>query len=266
MIGKDAFFKDADTINVFTDASVKNHGQVTESIAGAIIQLNGRNDIHVPLLRYTRLVPSTNNEGEIYAIYMGILACIEIRDLYPDINFTFNLFSDSRICILGLREWYNGWVNNAIKMNSDCLISSSGQKVKNEQIFLRCFNAIINSNIHINMYHVRGHINLNNKESRKVFAKDFREANGLRELPSQDLIAELVRINDIVDTTSRSLLLPAGKSIAIPTIMGTHKKSSMTQFHGLQIKSEYLFKQDMNNIVNQKKRYAELVDHKKIFN
>lgn len=260
MISKDLFFKDVDTINVFTDASVKNHGQVTESIAGAVIHLNKGANINVPLLRYTRLIPSTNNEGEIYAIYMGILACLDIKNIFPDRAFTFNLFSDSRICILGLREWYDSWVNNTIQMQTDHLVNSSGQEVKNQQIFLRCFNTIINNNLKINMYHIRGHINLNSKESRKTFAKDFRESNHLRELPSQDLIAELVRINDIVDTSSRALLLPAGKNIQIPTIMGTHKKSDMKEFQGVPIKSEFLFTHDMMKITNEKKRYAHLVE------
>lgn len=262
MIGKEAFFSDASTINVFTDASVKNHGQVTESIAGAVIQLNNGANINVPLLRYTRLIPSTNNEGEIYAIYMGILACTEIKNLYPDKEFTFNIFSDSRICIFGLREWYRGWINNTIDMRADALISSSGEEVKNQQLFLRCFDAILSGNIHINLYHVRGHIDIRKSAQAKEFAKDFKEANHLNDYPSFELIKELVRINDIVDKSSRDLLLPAGIGISIPTIMGAHKKSNMDSFYGIKINSEYLFEHDITKIVNEKKRYTQLVNLK----
>ena len=67
MIDKIVFFNE-NTVNVFTDASVKNHGQVTESIAGACIV----DEFGNYKFNRVRLIPSTNNEGEIYAIYMGL--------------------------------------------------------------------------------------------------------------------------------------------------------------------------------------------------
>lgn len=266
MIEKEAFFGDPYTVNVYTDASVKNHGQVTESIAGIIVSPNNEIYIKIPNMEYsfTRLIPSTNNEGEIYAIYMGIIKCIEIRNAFPNINITFNLFSDSRISILGLREWYFGWIKNTTEMQSSFLINSSGEEVKNQQIFLRCFNAIISAHIHINFYHVRGHMKIDRK-SYKIFAKDFKSSNHLNDFPSEELMKQLIYMNNEIDNTSRSLLLPEGKDKNIPTIMGTHKKSSMKDFEGVPIRSEYLFIHDMRNIINNKKRYAALTNHKKKF-
>lgn len=255
MINVDAFFNDS-TVNVFTDASIKNHGQITESIAGAII-VRGTEDFKEQC--YTRLLPSTNNEGEIYAIYMGILKCVEIKNICNGKYTTFNIFSDSRISVYGLREWYLAWIKNSREAFSDKLINSSGEEVKNQQLFIQCFNTILNNGIHINLYHIRGHINIKSKKDRKKFIKDFMESNNITDIPSDNLIDALIHYNDIVDTTSRALLLPRGKSAKIQTITAINKNIPCNEFQGLKIKSEYLFTHEMCKITKEKRKYQQLI-------
>lgn len=250
MISCGAFFN-GHTVNVFTDASVKNHGKVTESIPGAVTVLGANETINE---RYVRLIPSTNNEGEIYAIYMGILECIRARNTWSVFD-TFNIFSDSKISVYGLREWYQGWIVNSV--NTDRLINSSGKEVKNQEIFIKCFDTILDSGIHINIYHIRGHIDLNKESEYDKFVNDFMQSNNIEDCPSRDLVQMLVHFNDRVDTGSRNLLLPNGRDI--PTITAIHKDIPFTSFEGLPIKSEYLFTHDKMRITNEKKRYASLI-------
>lgn len=250
MIDKIVFFNE-DNVNIFTDASVKNHGQVTESVAGACI-IDSRGNY---TLRHTRLLPSTNNEGEIYAIYMGLQLIYEYMMTYPDRKYTFNLFSDSKISIYGLREWYSSWIKNS--EDKDVFTSSSGEPVKNQEIFIRCMDMIINLNIKVNFYHVRGHM----KDSRSYnkFAEDFKTSNRLSSLPTRELVKELSYWNDIVDETSRLSLLPSAYGKSIPTIMGSHKKDSLSEFMGVGIRKEYLFTHNKNLLSKEKKRYTSLI-------
>lgn len=258
MMDKIIFFND-DTINVFTDASVKNHGQVTESIAGALLVDNKSNHI----LKRVRLIPSTNNEGEIYAIFMGLSLISKHMALNKDKKYTYNLFSDSKISVYGLREWYSSWIKYSV--GSDHFVSSSGDPVKNQEIFVRCMDMIIANNMNVNIYHVRGHMKANNHIQYQKFIKDFKESNYLSSIPTNELVRELIRLNDIVDNATRSALLPEGAIIDdIPTIMGTHKKDSMNEFMGVRIKKEFLFTHNMKNIVKEKKKYASLIRLPKI--
>lgn len=259
MIEAEQIFNDH-TVNIFTDASVKNHGKVTEVIAG--MELHNK-DLDVKRSRYVRLLPSTVNEGEIYAIYMGIMACVEIRDKYPDRDYTFNIFSDSRISILGLREWYSNWVDMTIENDTDKLINSAKEFVMNQQLFINCFDYIIKSGIHINFYHIRGHMCTLKLSDIDKFTRSFKDINYLNDYPSRELVSRLILMNDFVDRTSRSYILPLGKDKdTIPTITGTHRPD-ISSYENIQIKSEYLFNVDKLVITENKKRYAELINYNK---
>lgn len=259
MIQAEQIFND-NTVNIFTDASVKNHGQTTETIAG--MELYNR-DLNVERSRYTRLIPSTVNEGEIYAIYMAIMTCVEIKEKYPDENYTFNIFSDSRISVLGLREWYSNWVDMTLKNDTEKLINSSKEFVMNQQLFINCFDYIIKSGIHINFYHIRGHMCTLNPRDIDKFTTSFKEINKLNDYPSRELVSRLILMNDLVDRKSRSYLLPSAQNKEnIPTITGTHRPD-ISSYENISIKSEYLFNVDKLIITENKKRYAELVDYNK---
>lgn len=248
MISYESFFNEH-TVNVFTDASVKNHGKVTESVAGIATVLGESGFIDE---KYVRLIPSTNNEGEIYAIYMAILQCINVKNTFD----TFNIFSDSLISVKGLREWYDGWFKNSVHTNR--LINSSGEEVKNQEIFMNCFNAILGSDIHINLYHIRGHIDLRKESDYNKFVKDFMESNNIEDCPSKELITSIVHFNDWVDVGSRELLLPHGRKI--PTITAVQKDIKLDSLFGVPIiKPEFLFTPDKFKITTEKKRYASLI-------
>lgn len=255
MIGCEAFFNNH-TANVFTDASVKNHGKITEVISG-MVSITGHINDPTIIENYIRLLPSTNNEGEIYAIYMAILHCIELRNSSNGKYDTFNIFSDSKISVFGLREWYDGWLKNSREIGSNRLISSSGKEVANQEIFLKCFNAIINNDIHINVYHIRGHIDLTHNNQYEQFVEDFMVSNGIHNTPLKELIQVLVHFNDLVDVGTRERLIPHARNLR--TITATEKDIDFSSYKGISIKSEYLFTHDMAKVSKEKNRYASLI-------
>lgn len=260
MISKNIIFN-CNTVNVFTDASVKKHNDgITESIAGSLLQYQFYDENHQiksnEIIKCTRLIPSTNNEGEIYAILMGIQMCIEHKSKSKK-DYKYNLFSDSKISIFGLREWYKSWISNGIIHND--LINSSGEVIKNKQIFLRCFNSIITSKINIDLIHIRGHMN-NDPKKYKQFIDNFVSSNYFSEYPSDDLAMSLIYYNDIVDRTTRDMLLP-NHQYDIPTI-SLNNYNEDKWYSNIVNKNCYLFEHTPNLLYKNKNEYEQMITYK----
>ena len=189
-------------INFFTDASIVNKNISLP----AYIAIEG--------MTYYELVPcgmalanSTNNEGEVYAIKMAIQACIDPIILASmDANYGgryINIFSDSKITVFGLREWYASWIKN--KRNG-ILVSSSGTPVANQEIYISIMRMIHDYDLKVNFYHVSGHVNYSNKKEIYKSMEDFKKFNyGISISPI--FAGELAILNDRIDKFSRTISL-----------------------------------------------------------
>lgn len=196
-------------LNIFTDASVVNK---TISLP-AYIAVEGItwNESSYGMA----LANSTNNEGEVYAIKLAIQSCINPYILnMMDINYGgryINIFSDSKITVFGLREWYSSWIKN--KRNG-ILVSSSGTPVANQEIYISIMRIIHDYDLRVNFYHVSGHVNyLNNKEIFKAM-DDFKKFNYGISIPHH-FACEIAILNDRIDKFSRTI--PIEKAIDIKT-------------------------------------------------
>ena len=199
----------SDTLNIFTDASIKKYDLETIGCPGAIAVVEGNViDEKIDILRHT-----TNNNSEITAIYYGILLAIKYKDKYKNIN----LFSDSKICIFGLREWIFNWINSiddisnniedyTEKYNPYILIGSSNCPVKNQSEINLIIQTILRNNLNIRLFHQRGHVSLKShdslNEARSVFCKN----NNIDfiELP---IIINLSTYNNMIDNITREMLI-----------------------------------------------------------
>lgn len=186
------------TLNVFTDASVKqvgNHEYYTSY--GARLMLGYNN---LTMRSYT--CPGTNNFGEASAIRLGVLMALEaLGYFYEGLGgypiFRINLFSDSKINLFGLRDWIYSWLNN--QDPSGVLISSSGTPVANQNILMDTASLILNNNLRICLYHQAGHCT-NEKtmlEGKEVFFK----SNGIG-LANIELLY-ICENNNIIDNFTR---------------------------------------------------------------
>lgn len=193
-------FKNA--LNIFTDASVINK---TISIP-AYVAIDG--------IEYNEIGPfgkalanSTNNEGEVYAIKMALEPCTSSTMLHlMEKRYGgryINIFSDSKITVYGLREWYNSWIKN---MRDGILISSSGQPVANQQIYISIMRLISYYELKVNFYHVSGHVNHSNKQEILKSMEDFKKFNyGISITPQ--FAMDLAILNDMIDKFSRTIPL-----------------------------------------------------------
>lgn len=180
------------TLNIFTDASVLNKRDETIGAPGYVAVIGEEIvDKNAIILR-----DSTNNESEIYAIYMAIQYALYNRNKVEIIN----IFSDSQFAIFGLREWIFSWLNN---IKNDRLYNSTGKEVANQKIFMNIIYTILYYNLSISFYHNRGHFK---NEQVKEFIKLFTKHNFLNDYIDYQTAYKIIYFNNEVDNNTRSLL------------------------------------------------------------
>lgn len=181
-------------LNIFTDASVKHNRTKTFTVGcpGFTVFIN---NLMILPVTYQFILDSTNNESEILAIFNALYYVLCNKNVFTDID-TINIFSDSKISVYGLREWYKKWI---INFKEDLMYSSSGKPVANQRFFIECMGIIDALNKKVNIYHVNGHIDLWDKKSINKFITTFvRENQPNREL-SKDEMDFIIDGNNRVD-------------------------------------------------------------------
>lgn len=228
-------FFNKESVCIFTDSSVRKVNDITYS-SPSILIIDSGDVISDPQTYGVVLSDSTSNQGEIYAI---LLALSYIEQWKINRSKTINIFSDSSISIVGLKKWYESWLNN---MDTEGIIyNSNNDPVSNQEIFLKCMLSILNMDRHINFYHVSGHMCSGDFKTAYLFNSKFKSKNEFSDNLSRSLIDLLIKFNDKVDKYSRSLLQ-----------MVTHGDIIFP-------KAEFLFKADSMYIAKEKRRYASLI-------
>lgn len=180
------------SINIFTDASITKtmYGE-TIGCSGAILM----EDVNIHKYEISR--DSTNNISEIMAIKLAVQLALENRDKFDIVN----IWSDSQWSIYGLTKWIRSWMNN---MENHVMMNSSRQPVKNQQIFLSIMKMIVENNLRVNFYHIKGHVDTHNIKSINHAVSVFNRANNAS--ISRDKIYKMATMNNMVDDTTRKLL------------------------------------------------------------
>lgn len=181
---------DDDVINIFCDASIKTANGITYGCPGSIVVSSDGTIIRKDS---TILVESTNNESEIYAILMATQQAIQFKHYKRA-----NIFSDSRISVMGLRDWMKSW----IKRSKDGILMSTSGIVANQQIFLHVLNLIINNLDEYHLYHIDGHC-ISSKDITTAM-KDFKKFNN-KEITYPETIY-LCNFNNYVDNFTGQVL------------------------------------------------------------
>ena len=193
-------------MNIFTDASItKTIYNETIGCAGAIC-LEDNN-----ICKYEILRDATNNVSEITAIKLAVELAIAYKNLYPIIN----IWSDSQLSIYGLTTWIKPWMNNR---ENNIMKNSSGQDVKNQHVFLCIIKMIIDNNLNINFYHIKGHVNP--KDIKSVNNAVLLFNNTHKRNISRSGIYDAIVMNNMVDNNTRELLRGYKNSKPISCIRG----------------------------------------------
>lgn len=192
-------FTGINTLNIFSDASILKPTKDRPyfiGCPGVVIYLGS-----YPCGRIYDIIPeTTNNFCEMRAIGIAVTMANWYRQYYHIDRI--NIFSDSKISVYGLREWIYSWVRNA---HNGELISSSGS-VKNQTEILKIIQYIIQNNLRINLYHVRGHHDHNTDKEFREFVESFKRENHITNILDGVLIKELIQGNSMVDNMTRDAL------------------------------------------------------------
>lgn len=191
------------TLNIFTDASVKTlqDGTVLScpgSICVVTDSFGNTYKLEEDFDERNIVIGSTNNDGEIRAVALGVYYAIKYKNSFQFIN----LFSDSNTCIQGLNDWIFRWVKN---IRGDRLYGSSKKPVANQDIISSIVNTIIENDININLYHQKGHVKNSSQGHEKCF-NDFLTTNGINKSMDIDLIKCISFYNEYVDDKTKETL------------------------------------------------------------
>ncbi len=186
-----------DGINCFTDASiVTSNGTYIASAGYCIVR-----DSRILERDYKIIYDATNSYGELYALYLGIMALSRYREY----NMPLHVFSDSKISILGSNQWIFNWVSKFNMYPSDKgLTTNTNNTVANQELYLSIINFIYNRNLKVKMYHTLGHINPRYQESLHKARTYFNKVNGER--IGDDIAREICYYNNFVDKMTRNNL------------------------------------------------------------
>ena len=185
-----------EAINCFTDASLVTLPSGKNAIAAGYIITYNREVIDQ---RVKIIVDATSNYGEALAMYMGIDSLVR----FSRYQLPMNLFSDSKLSVYGVTKWIFGWMDK-VQTYTRKLINSSGDPVVNQELFIAIVWTVVSAGAYINIWHQRGHQNMNSIKDMRTFLKSFRKENNL-DIP-EDIARELIYFNQVIDNLTRDTL------------------------------------------------------------
>ena len=220
-------------LEIYCDASIKKNPRTGEYIGcpGAFAIAN--DGINENIVEGTFSINSnfTNNRSELTAFLyaLQLLKKYGNGDNYERVN----IYSDSLITVKTFKEWIFKWVNNFP------MLSYSGKPVANQDIILNILQYIIYNNLKVNLYHIKGHVNIYNEAELIETRKLFIDNNGID--ASLDDIRRFCENNNYVDNYTRDMLkhLDLGYNnyktypiFCIPTIKDMEKYSRLINKFG----------------------------------
>lgn len=189
------------TLNIFCDASIssaRNNNGFVLGCPGALLVEVRDGKFNTLYNSNNVLCGTTNNHSEINAILLGVKEALK----YKNNSYTcINLFSDSRICILGLREWIFAWMNRMT--DEGIILTSSGTPVSNQDVISEIMHTIVTKNLNIRLYHQKGHVT--SSDTSLIYAKDlfFTSNNIILDLEEVQLISYY---NNMIDKITKEIL------------------------------------------------------------
>lgn len=152
------------SICIFTDSSYTNINNANTACPGYCIYWD---DVLIEQ-GFDIKRDTSSQRGELYAILMGIYNSYKYR------NYTIRLFSDSQTSIFAIRHRIFNWIN---KQNQGMNILGEDGVIQNQDIIMDIIYTILNNNIPIELYHVKGHVKTYDPESIENAKRVFINSN-----------------------------------------------------------------------------------------
>ena len=194
------FFNDH-SICIFTDSSFKRNENCSDSYIGTAAPAYSIYHNNVCIYKGFQLIyDATSVQGELYAVLLGVQAAGRYQ------GYQIRLFSDNQTAICSVRDWIFDWVRET--HDGKQTLGPKG-RIKNQPIIMNIIQAIIYNNMPIELYHVKGHVNIYSAEKMKK-AKDVFIASNYGYFPSDCIDDKLIQAiaigNNDVDRYSTEML------------------------------------------------------------
>lgn len=143
---------------VFTDGGIQ---QGTSCGGSLIVKFSDLDNYYIDFAKVKICAESTNNEGELFGIYMALQA------LKPNNNEPYIIYSDSEYSVKSLTNWIIDWVKTYKETKRNSLIipqmlTKSKSEVKNCKLLCMIINHIVQNNLKVRFKNVKGHSNKSN--------------------------------------------------------------------------------------------------------
>lgn len=179
-------------LEICVDASVSTRKGRTFTCSGAICINNNNEDYYI-------LQDSTNNRGELLALYRGVLMAINEVQRNPTEYGKISIYSDSQFAVFGVTRWMHGWLKH---MDENGIIyGTNNLPVKNQSIFMMIISLCVSNKLVVHFYNNLGHIDVNNKRQLYKAMYYFNDINKCNK--TLDEIRTISIYNNIVDDRTR---------------------------------------------------------------
>lgn len=190
MLLKNDFFN-KNAVSIFTDASLTKVNGVVSVCPGYCVYIG---NVLVEQ-GYDILHNTTINRGELSAIMMGVMAAVKYRDQYSKIR----LFSDSQTSIFAIRDRIFKWINHMQEAEGTVLCGVDGKPIQNIELIMNVIYYVIQTNLNIEFYHVKGHIKVYDYYDLQRAKSVFQKSNFINDAIDDEFIRHIVIGNDQVD-------------------------------------------------------------------
>ena len=194
-LGYDIFFN-PETLNCFSDASMRKISKVMNTCAGSIAVCCDNIVDELCTVTSDCTVPA----AELRGIRNSLSLAYKWRNQFRVIN----LFSDSLISIYGLRDSIYKWRFNY----NDGSYYLKNNIVKNQELIIEC-NMLVqelqrNNNI-VNIFHQKGHVKNDIQELREAI-ETFKRSNHFNGKVDYNFIRSISTYNNYIDEKTRSII------------------------------------------------------------
>lgn len=194
------------TLNIFCDASILELGKDNYSgCYGAMAMCKDR----LYDQEYFICTNTTNNNSEIKAIRTGVQMASIFKDKFENIN----IFSDSEISILGIRDRIFNWY-----LCDGKFYGYNYNPIKSQSVYVEIVTMILNNDITLGMYHQKGHVNTKYTDDINKAIKVFAASNGLRDSIDTSLIKYISDYNNKIDGLTRLVLRTRVEQAMLPQL------------------------------------------------
>ena len=212
------FYLGPNIINVFTDASTtKLKKQKPTSVGSGFVVMSNNEvvDQNVSVIHYT-----TSSFGELYALFMAsnwIFSDAWTKryqyGIEPINSILYNIFCDSLYIVNSIRSWVKLWLDQRkYKVYSGqyrvpLLVKKDKTPIEHQDCMMHIVKTLLDSNVFINLYHIRSHMNPKSNSDLKEAMSDFVKNPLIKEGEvSKELLGNIIGWNNYVDRYTRNYL------------------------------------------------------------